>query len=291
MSSQWIADGIVLGCSYGLFAASMGLIRQVARFFDFSLAAVYTIAAYAAYALRRQALSLPIAITAGVLLAITLGLTAHTTVFRPLQRRRATAEVLLLASLGLTIALDNAVSLIWGDATLAFPRLSSNDGLLIAGAHLTWPQIRIVVIDGTVGLALWSVIRFTRFGMLLRAVSSDVELSRVRGIRVDRIISATVAIASAIAAIVAMNNALDTDLVPLMGFNLILLAAVSLIVGGIGSVGGAFCGGLLIAMTQQFSASLLPIQWQETIVFGLLIGFIFVRPTGILGRPLPKTTV
>jgi len=291
MSSQWLADGVIIGCTYGLFAASMGLIRQVSRFFDFSHAAVYTVGAYAAYALVRRGVPLWAAILVAIVVSAAMGLVLHVTIFRALAMRRSTPEVMLLASLGLVIVLDNVVSLLWGDATVAVPGGEWREGFLIAGARLTSAQIRIVAINLLVGLALSALTRFTRFGMQLRATSSDADLSRIRGIDTTRVVTITVAIASAIAAIVAINNALDTNLTPLMGFNLILMAAVALIVGGIGSVAGAFCGGIVIAMAGQMSASLLPIQWQGTIVFALLIAFIFFRPTGILGSPPKKAAL
>ena len=95
----------------------------------------------------------------------------------------------------------------------------------------------------------------------------------------------TFAVGSALAAVAAILNAYDTDMTPMMGFRALLAGIVAAIVGGIGSIAGAFLGGILVGLVQHGAAWVFPAQWQDTIVFAILILVLVARPQGLLGRP------
>jgi branched-chain amino acid transport system permease protein len=111
------------------------------------------------------------------------------------------------------------------------------------------------------------------------------------GLDCDRVIASAFAIGSALVAIAAILSGYDTDLTPLMGFKAILMGVVAVIVGGIGSIPGAFLGGLLVSSIQQVAAFELPIQLQYGVLFAVLILFLLLRPQGIFGRPPKRASV
>jgi len=285
MISQIFIATLIAGCTCGVVAASLGLIRQVARFFDFSHAAVYTAAAYVMYSVAGPDHFPPvIAFVVSIAAAATLALLLHRTLYRVLRLRQATPEVMLLASVSVLLMVTNTVAFFYSDATRAIRADAVKEGLPFFAARVTLTQIAIVATSLVAYVALYAVIRFTRWGLVIRATAADPELARIRGIDVDRVITLTVVLASLATGAIGIMNAYDTDLTPLMGFNILLLAAVAVIAGGVGSLFGSLVAGFLVAGTQQVAARLMPIQWQDTVVFIILIVFVLFRPNGLLGK-------
>jgi branched-chain amino acid transport system permease protein len=137
----------------------------------------------------------------------------------------------------------------------------------------------------------WFGAHKSRVGMLLRAVACDSELARVKGLPVDLVKLVVFGIGSGVVGLAAIIAAYDTDLTPTMGFNALLPGVAAAIVGGIGSIRGAFFGGLLIGFAQQFGGWQFHTHWQDAVVFVILIGFLILRPQGFFGRPLRRVAV
>jgi branched-chain amino acid transport system permease protein len=127
--------------------------------------------------------------------------------------------------------------------------------------------------------------------MILRAVANDSELSSALGLNSGRVIAVAFALGSALAGVAAIFIAYDTDLTPMMGFRAILMGVVAVIVGGVGSIPGALVGGLFVGLAQHLGVWKLPTQWQDAIVFLILIVFLVLRPQGFLGKPLKRAAV
>jgi branched-chain amino acid transport system permease protein len=127
--------------------------------------------------------------------------------------------------------------------------------------------------------------------MALRAVANDPTLAQSVGVDVNRAILVSFFIGSALAGIGGIFWAYNTALSPLMGFTALLLGVVAAIVGGIGSLPGAFIGAILVAIAQHFAMWQFPSEWQDAIVFVILTLFLILRPQGFLGKPLRRATV
>jgi branched-chain amino acid transport system permease protein len=282
MIGQIVANGIVTGCTYGLVALGFGLIYRVCGFFHLAHGAVYTVAAYSAYFLTTVlGWSAWIGLPAAVIAAAALGVLIEVAIYKPMRRLGATPLTLLIASLGVMVAIQNTVSLIAGDDTKRLRSADVREGVAILGARVTPIQFAIVGATIVVTALVVAWMRLSRSGRIMRAVASDSDLARVVGISAPTVRILGFALGSALAAIAALLLAYDTDLTPLIGFKAVLMAVVAVIVGGIGSVRGSLWGGLLVGLVQHFGVWRLPTQWQDAIVFGVLILFLLLRPQGI----------
>lgn len=289
MHRQLFVNGIILGFSYALVAVSFGLIYSTAGFFHFAHAAVYTFAAYLLYTVTAM-LKIPsmVGIPLSVGAAAALGASIQIFIYKPLVRRGSSRAVLLLSSLGIMVVFQNLISLTFGDVTLAVRNSNISEGMIISGARITAVQIITIAFGLVFPLAISQWLRLSRMGRIMRAVANEKELSTIVGIDVDKTITLAFIIGSGTAAVAAILSAYDTDLTPMMGFRAVLFGAVAAIIGGIGSVHGALLGGLLIGFSQIFGGWMLPTQWQDTVVFLILIFFLILRPHGFLG--VPRTT-
>lgn len=292
MYRQLVANSLITGANYGLVAVSFSLIYSAGRFFYLAHGAVYTASAYLVFtAASLLSLPAPIAITVGILGAVVLGAGMEICVHQPLRRKGSSSEILLLASLGFLVTIQNVISMVFGDATVRIGTHTIVEGLDIFGARITGIQLCSILLSLVLTITLAAWLRWTSVGRQMRAVANDYGLGLALGLDCDRVIASAFAIGSALVAIAAILSGYDTDLTPLMGFNAILMGVVAVIVGGIGSIPGAFLGGLLVSSIQQVAAFELPIQLQYGVLFAVLILFLLLRPQGIFGKPLRRTSV
>lgn len=292
MHAQLLVNALASGAGYALVAVSFGLIYRVVHFFHIAHGAVYTLAAYCALVCV-TILGWPLAAAAvvAVVAAAGIGIGLELLIYRPLRRRNSSDAALLLASLGLLIVLQNVVSLVFGDETRSMRHGDVAAGIEVIGARITIVQLTILLVSPILTGALWAWLRFGRYGKYVRAVADDPKLSTIVGVPADRVFVVVFAVGSALVAVIAVLNGLDTDLTPLMGFRVILMGIVAAIIGGIGSIPGAFLGGMVIGVLESWGAWVLPSQWQDTTVFVVLVVFLLVRPQGVLGRPLRKGSI
>jgi branched-chain amino acid transport system permease protein len=287
---QLFFNGLFAGALYALIAISFAIIYNTAGFFHFAHAAVYTLAAYGALWLNLHRWPIPLAIAVAITLSACLGATMEFLVYRPLRNKGSSRAVLLISSLGMLIALQNVVSLCFGDATQALLDIRLAPFYLF-GATITLIQAITLLTSLVAFILLYAWLRSTKAGLTLRAVSNDPELSQVLGIKTGSVLVLAFALGSCLAGIAGILSGLDTDLTPLMGFRAVLIGVSAVIVGGMGSLPGAVIGGLLIGFAQQFAAWTMPTQWQDSIVFGLVIVFFALRPQGVCGTPWRGATL
>ena len=285
MIEQVTVNALIVGCGAALLALALSLVRSAAGFFDFALAGNYTFAAYLTYALLSCGSSTAFAIAASILLAVACAVLTHFGLYQPLRRLGATPEVLLIASLSLLLLFQNGLPLVFGDAILSLPgNALRNNAIHLSSRGVTTVECAIVILTAAVTGTLILVLQYTELGLQMRALAQDRELSRIYGVRPQRILFSAVVVSASLAATIGVLNGFDNDLVPTMGFRAVLLAAVAAVVGGGGSIPGVVVGALLVAGAQQLVALSLPVQWQDTIVFSCLIIFVVWRPNGIFGR-------
>lgn len=286
--SQFYINGIVAAGIYVVIAAGFALIFSMVRFFHFAHGIVFTAGAYFTLVLSRWlVLPLCLSVPFAILLSALLGCLMEWSVYGPLRRREASPMVLLLASLGMYIVLQNTVSMVFGDDTKTLRLGIVREGLLVFGARITPVQIAIIVTSLVLVTGLWLFLRYSKMG---RAVASDPKLAAVCGIDADRVIIWAFAIGSALAGVAGILVALDVDMTPTMGMQPMLMGIVAVIVGG-NTFSGAIWGSLFVGMSRNLGVIWLPTQWQDAIVFLILILFLLFRPQGILGDPVRKAAV
>ena len=276
---QSIAYVFVTASTCALVAVGLSLTARTARFFNFAQGATFTIGAYLTYLCQVQ---FKIGILLAVLIAAAgggmLGLLMELGVFRHVRRRDGSPLVLLLCSLGLYVVLQNMVSMIWGDQ-LRTPRPSHfYSELTLAGIHLTGFQILTilgaVVLSAFVTLALYRSL----FGKAIRAVASDLELSRTVGVNPDSVILSVLVFSSVLAAFAGALGGLDLSLTPTMGMGPLLTGMAAVIIGGKRPVVGVLVASLALGITKALAVWLFGSRWQESIAFFILMAVLLLQP-------------
>jgi branched-chain amino acid transport system permease protein len=289
--NQLIANALLAASIYALIGTGFSLIYRTSRFFHFAHGLVCAAGAYASLVFAIE-FKLPLFISSilAIAVAISIGLLIEIGIYRPLRSKKSSSLILLLASLGIYIVGQNVISLVFGDDTkILRPVISRSFSVL--GAKITAVQFGILVTSVLVLCALVVLMKVSKFGLIIRAVSADHDLARTVGVDVNHAIAWSMALGSGLAGLAGILIALDVNLVPTMGMHSLLMSVVAVIVGGIERTVGAIVGALLVGLLQHFGVWQLPTQWQDLIVFSALIVFLLLRPQGFLGRPLAKATV
>ncbi len=289
MIQQFILNGLIAGAIYALVALGFAVIYRTVKFFHLAHGAVYTIGAYIGYTLAIQ-LKLPVvlAFILAMLASAIAGILINIIVYHPLREKKASNLILLLASFGIFIFVQNLIQLIYGAQTLSLRTGPVKEGYAIFSAVITPIQIIILITSIVLMIALWFFIMKTKLGKAMRAVSDDPVAANIVGINPEKIIMISFALGSALAGVAGFLIGLETNLEPTMGFNMILKGIIASIVGGIGSIPGAMLGGVFIGLAENMGIAWLPSAWKDVIVFAILIIFLLIKPHGFLGIKTKK---
>ena len=292
MSVQFLINALIAGSLYCLMALGLSLIYVQARFINFSHGAVTTLAPYAAlFLLSQLKLGFALSVIGGIVVAIAAGCLLESTIFRQLRHRNARPFILLITSLGIYVFIQNSVSLAFGDMAKSIRITGDSMVLGFLGARVT--SIQGITICASLGglLSLLWFQKSTRIGAAMRAVGNDNELARTIGIDVDRTLLWTLGIGSGLAGLAGVLSALDIDMTPKMGMNLLVMAMVAMILGGGRNLLGVAAGAYFLGIVQQLTAWAFSFQWQDAGVFVMLTAFLLIKPTGLAGGLLRKTTI
>lgn len=293
MNVQILVNIIISSAHISLIAIGFGVIYRIARFFHFAHAAVYTVSAYMAYVVENLlGGNVLLGIVVGIAAGAALGGLMELSIFAPLRRTGASPVVLLVASLGILIILQNAISLVFGDQvrSVGWPA-EANSSRGVIGARITTFQFTLLGAALAATLLLALLLKITRQGMTLRAVANDQALAQSIGIDVNRATLLAFVIGSTLAGMAGVLWAHNTALSPMMGFGALLMGVVAAVVGGVGSLPGALIGAILVSSAQQLAMWQFPSEWQDAIVFLILILFLLMRPQGFFGKPLRMAAV
>ena len=295
---QTIINGLTTGFLYALIALGYTMVYGVLKLLNFAHGDVYMIGAYIGYFVLQwfggpQHLSIPVPLLIAIMFLIAglgcgvLGVGIERFAYRPLRNAPRIAP--LITALGVSFILENSVLLVFGGFTKSYNTesfISQTAGIHIAGAVIDPVQITIFVVSLLMMWALMQIVDRTTLGKSMRAVASDREAAEMLGIKVDRVISYTFFIGSAMAGVAGVMSGLAFNQISAtLGFLAGLKAFTAAVVGGIGSIPGAMIGGLFIGLCEAFASSYISTKYTDLIVFGILIVTMLVRPTGIFGRP------
>ena len=292
MLIQALVNILIIGSLYTLVGISFGLIFMPTGFFHFAHGAIYTLGAYMTLAaFVWLGFPLPIAALFGVLFCGLVGLTIDSLIYRKFRRRKASPLILLLASLGLYIVIQNLISLSFGDYIQSFRIGPVKESLNIFGARISVVQILILVTNLLLTVLITVILARTKVGKTIRAVANDPILASVSGINTDRVISLSCILGSVIAGCAGILFALDYDITPTMGLNVLMMGIIAVIIGGINSIPGIALGAFLLALAQNFGALVIGSKWQDAIAFLVLIIFLLFKPEGFFGKKVKSATV
>ncbi|MBI5248084.1 MAG: branched-chain amino acid ABC transporter permease, partial [Desulfomonile tiedjei] len=286
---QQVVFGLTLGCFYGLLAIGYTMVYGVLRLINFAHGDLLMVSAYIAYfGIVVFYLPWPVGFAVSVALTAVLGILIDRGAYKPLRRSPKISA--LITAIGISFLLENLGLVLIGGRPKTFPTPPLFDGALhLWGVSI--PKLSIWVLAITVALLLgviW-ILRHSRVGMAMRAISRDVETVRLMGVDADRVISFTFALGSALAAAGGMLWCIKYPaLEPFMGVIPGLKAFVAAVLGGIGSVTGAAIGGMLLGLGEILIVAIWP-DWsgyRDATAFSILIVILLTRPTGIMGEDL-----
>ena len=296
---QQIINGLVLGSIYALVALGYTMVYGILGLINFAHGEVVMIGAMVAlaaiHALTGTPLPGPVIVLMGLLIAIPacmlLGYGIERVAYRPLRHAPRLAP--LITAIGVSIVLQNLAMIIWGRQYIAFPPLLPNDAYVIAGASITLLQIFIFLLATAIMAGLIFLVKRTRLGRAMRATAQNPEVAGLMGVNVNTVISATFIIGSALAAVAGLMVGAYYGLAHYyMGFLLGLKAFSAAVLGGIGNLGGAMLGGLLLGVIESLGAGyigpltggVLGSHYQDVFAFFVLILVLVFRPSGLLGE-------
>lgn len=277
-------NGIVVGSLYVLVALGLTLIYGVLVQINFAHADIVTIGAFAAYFFTHLfGGNYLAAITVALIVGGILGWLMNAAIFAPL-RERGSELLPLIATIGVSIMLQNTMLAWFGPIPYAFETPYSNSVLRFGGLFITAQSALIIVVSAVAIGLLYAFMRFTFLGKALRAVSQDRETAALMGINPNHLIMLTFVIASALA---GMSGALLGPvlvLTPFAGTTVIVKAFAIVIIGGFGNVEGTIIAGLLVGLIESYTTQFLDPGWIDIVVFGLLLLTLAVRPTGLIAE-------
>lgn len=277
-------NGIVVGSLYVLVALGLTLIYGVLVQINFAHADIVTLGAFAAYFFTHTFGGSYLA-GIGIALAVggALGWLMNATIFAPL-RERGSELLPLIATIGVSIMLENAMLAWFGPIPYAFDTPYSNDVIRVAGTFFTVQSVLIIVVSTvTIGL-LYAFMKFTFLGKALRAVSQDRDTAGLMGINPNQLIMLTFVIASALAGMGGAMLGPALVLTPFAGTSVIVKAFAIVIIGGFGNVEGTIIAGLLVGLIESYTTQFLDPGLIDIVVFALLLLTLAVRPTGLIAE-------
>lgn len=284
---QQLLTGISLGGAYALIAVGYSMVYGILMLINFAHADIFMMAGYFMI-FSFAALPWPLAIVVVILGTILLGVVIEKSAYKPL--RSAPRMSIMISAIGMSYLLQNLATYLFSALPQAYPAIPALKRLIKIGdlnsslVTFITPIITIILVA-----LLMMLLKRTKIGMAMRAVSKDYDTAKLMGIKIDQIISLTFVIGSALAAIGSILYFTDRmSVTPFSGTLLGLKCFVAAVLGGIGSVPGAVIGGFIIGITETTLIAMGYSTFSNAFTFLILIVILMVRPTGLLGETLTE---
>lgn len=288
---QLVVDGLFVGSFYALVALGYSMVYGIIKLLNFAHGDVYMVGAFAGYVLFSTVtglaasgglMSLLLVLLIAMIFTGLLGVFVERVAYRPL--RGSPRLAVLITAVGVSFILEYGVRQIMGPNPRVYQVRLSGETFNLLGARITLPQLILFAVAAGLMVALNFLVMRSRDGRAMRAIALDPQAAKLMGVNVDRVISRTFFIGSALAgAAGVMAGAYYGTIDFLMGFVIGLKAFTAAVIGGIGNLYGAMLGGILLGLLESFGTNFLGGQWRDVFSFACLILFLSFRPTGILG--------
>lgn len=289
---QQLVNGLSLGAIYALIALGYTMVYGILRLINFAHGDVYMVGAFVGFYVvgwlapgAQSGLGgLMVALAAAMAACGALGFVIERAAYRPI--RRAPRLNALITAIGISLLLENLGQIIFGADPKDFPTLIERTTFTIGIATISNIQFIVVGTAVVLTVALQFIVHRTRMGTAMRAVSFSHDAAGLMGININRVISFTFILGSALAGaggiLVGLYN---PKIDPLMGIMPGLKAFVAAVLGGIGSVPGAILGGVIMGVAETLTVGYLSSTYRDAITFVILVAVLLFRPTGLLGKP------
>jgi branched-chain amino acid transport system permease protein len=278
---ELLINGLITGSIYALVGSGIALVYGTTRVLNFAHGELLMLAGYLIL-LFAVTLGWPLLVASVITLAIivVLGAGIQRLTIAPLLRRDDWAFQVVAATIGLSIFLQSGAQLIWGEQFQAVPYFFP--GIVVIGdLRMPWQRIAICLIAVAVMAACAIVLYRTKLGRIIRATAQDSEAALAVGIPAGLVHTAVFSISAALAGVAAILLSPLISVNPWMGTAYLLKGFAVVILGGLGSFGGAVAAGFLLGLIESFSVAFAPSEWRDVIAFTFLIAVIWVRPNGL----------
>lgn len=281
---QQLINGLMLGSVYALLALGYTMVYGIIKLINFAHGDIYMLGAYFGYFfIKVLHLNFFIALILAMAVSAIIGVVIEYIAYRPL--RHSPRIAVLISALGISFLLENGMTYLYGSDQRSFPQAIKTVQHHFYGIQVSNIQLIIAVTSIVLMLLLTYIVKNTKMGRAMRAVSADPDAASLMGININHTISFTFAIGSALAAaggvlIGLYYNSID----PLMGMTPGLKAFVAAVLGGIGIIPGAAVGGWLIGILETMVQATAFSDYKDAIVYAMLIVILLIKPTGILGK-------
>ncbi|PKY91946.1 branched-chain amino acid ABC transporter permease [Aerococcus christensenii] len=281
---QQLVNGVALGSIYALMALGYTMVYGIIGLINFAHGDIYMVGAFVGFSLVTTAgVGVFSALIISMIFTALLGVIIERIAYKPL--RGSTRIAALITAIGVSMLLQNVMIALKGPEVRAFPADLPALSLNFGSFSINSQQLLILVVTIVLMIALQVIVQKTKLGQAMRAVSVDDQAAQLMGINANTIISFTFLIGSALAgAAGVLVGIYYNSLSPLMGVNIGTKTFVAAVVGGIGSIPGAMCGGLIIGLVETFVAMVGLSTWKDAVVYAILIVILLVKPTGLLGK-------
>ena len=281
---QQLINGLSLGSIYALIALGYTMVYGIIKLINFAHGDIYMLGAYFGFlAITYLHVGFFPAILISMALCAILGVVIERIAYKPL--RNATRIAALITAIGVSYFLEAGTQQVMGTSVRAFPQVLNNQVFNIAGLRITEQQIYIFVTTIVLMLILQFIVKKTKIGRAMRAVSTDSDAARLMGINVDATISITFAIGSALAgAAGVLVGIYYSSINPLMGMLPGIKAFIAAVFGGIGIIPGAMYGGFFIGICEAIVSGYGGSLFKDAVVYIILIVILVIKPAGLLGK-------
>ncbi|ADZ82206.1 branched-chain amino acid ABC transporter permease [Cellulosilyticum lentocellum] len=290
---QQLVNGLTLGSLFALVAIGYTMVYGILRLINFAHGDIFMMAMYIAF-FSISIFSVPWYISFILVIALTalLGIATEKVAYKPLREQGAPSISLLISSIGASYLMENLATVLFTGRPKNFPQIPFfTDMITVGGIHIQRLAIMVPIITLVLLLALLYLINHTKTGMAMRAVSKDVETARLMGISVNKVITATFGIGSALAAVGAIMWGMKyLQIKPDVGVMPGMKCFIAAVIGGIGNIKGAVVGGLLLGLIEVLIVAFIPslTGYRDAFSFILLIIILLVRPNGLIGEKIAE---
>lgn len=284
MFIEQLVNGLTIGGIYALIALGYSMVYGILKIINFAHGDIFMLGTFIGMTLVKV-MNIPLipAFLLSMVMTAIIGMIIEKFAYRPL--RMADRMAPLLSAMGVSIMLANLAQLFWGTETHPFPTVFEITNVKIGAASFNNLQVYILIMSIVLMIALQFIVKYTPWGVAMRATSYNKDNARLMGINVDQIISITFGVGSALAAAAGIMVGIYYDAVyPTMGYSAGLKAFTAAVLGGIGSVPGAMFGGLLLGVAENLGAAYMASGYRDAIAFSILIIVLLFKPSGLFGK-------
>ena len=281
---QQLVNGIILGSIYALLALGYTMVYGIIKLINFAHGDIYMMGAFVGYyAINSLKMNFWIALVFSMIVCAILGVVIEFLAYRPL--RNSTRISALITAIGVSFFLEYIMVYFVGADTRSFPQKIAIKTYHLGSISVTNVQLLILVVALVLMVALQLIVKKTKMGKAMRAVSVDSDAAKLMGISVNNTISFTFALGSSLAGAAGVLIGLYYNSIePFMGLTPGIKAFVAAVLGGIGIIPGAALGGFVIGILETLSTAIGLSSYRDAIVYGVLIVILLLRPAGILGK-------